>query len=112
MRLRALNHFMKLPTFDPLPLPSFHERQRFNPATMIQSILQYIAAKLDNPLIPWKRLVVGFSLAQFAFENWLLWRQYGVYSRTVRPKTIEKEVDQATFDKSQVTFPIHRVCRL
>jgi STE24 endopeptidase len=69
---------------------------------MIHSILQFIAARLDSPLIPWKRLVVGFSLFQFSFENWLLWRQFGVYSRTIRPKTIEKEVDQKTFDKSQV----------
>lgn len=69
---------------------------------MIHGILQLIASKLDSPFIPWKRLVVGFSLGQFFFENWLLYRQYGVYQRTIRPKTLEKEVDQTTFDKSQV----------
>ena|ERR1700761_2818009 len=74
------------------------------PFVMIQPILQFIASKLDSPFIPWKRLVVGFSLFQFSFENWLLWRQFGVYSGKIRPKTIEKEVDQQTFDKSQVCF--------
>jgi STE24 endopeptidase len=74
---------------------------------MIHSILQFIAAKLDNPLIPWKRLVGGFTIGQFVFENWLLWRQYGVYSRTIRPKTLEKEIDQKTFDKSQVCLKLY-----
>ena len=46
--------------------------------------------------------MLGFSVGQFVFENWLLWRQYGVYCRNVRPATLEKEVDQETFDKSQV----------
>jgi STE24 endopeptidase len=71
---------------------------------MIHSLLQLLAAKLDSPFIPWKRLVVGFSLGQFVFENWLLWRQFGVYKRTILPKTLEKEVDQTTFEKSQVCF--------
>lgn len=57
---------------------------------------------LDNPAIPWKKLIIGFSLGQFTFENWLLLRQYGVYSRKAIPKTLTKEVDQETFDKSQV----------
>jgi len=35
------------------------------------------------------------------FENFLLFRQYGVYSRKTIPKTLTKEVDQKTFDKSQ-----------
>jgi STE24 endopeptidase len=70
---------------------------------MIQEILQRLARLLDNPAIPWKNLVIGFSLGQFVFENWLLWRQYGVYKRTIRPKALEKEVDQDVYDKSQVS---------
>lgn len=68
---------------------------------MIHSILQALTRFLDNPAIPWKRLIIGFSLGQFVFENWLLYRQYGVYCRKAVPKTLTKEVDQSTFDKSQ-----------
>lgn len=62
---------------------------------------------LDRPLFPWKRLVVGFSLAEFALENWLLFRQYRVLQRTTVPKALEKEIDRDTFDKSQVHIPMH-----
>jgi hypothetical protein len=57
---------------------------------------------LDRPLFPWKRLVVGFSFAEFALENWLLFRQYRVLQRTSVPKALNKEIDTETFDKSQV----------
>jgi len=56
---------------------------------------------VDQPWIPWKNVVVGFSLGIFGLENWLLWRQYGVYKRTIRPKALEAEVNQETYDKSQ-----------
>ncbi|TID27280.1 CaaX prenyl protease [Venturia nashicola] len=68
---------------------------------MIQDVLNRLARLVDQPWIPWKNVVVGFSLGIFGLENWLLWRQYAVYTRTIRPKTLEKEVDQKTFDKSQ-----------
>ena len=69
---------------------------------MIQAFLQRLARWLDRPLFPWKKLVVGFSLAEFALENWLLFRQYRVLQRTIVPKALNKEIDQQTFDKSQV----------
>ncbi|KAF3005818.1 hypothetical protein E8E13_008130 [Curvularia kusanoi] len=68
---------------------------------MIQAFLQRLARWLDRPLFPWKKLVVGFSLAEFALENWLLFRQYRVLQRTTVPKALDKEIDQETFDKSQ-----------
>ncbi|KAF1920120.1 CaaX prenyl protease [Ampelomyces quisqualis] len=68
---------------------------------MIQGILQRLARWLDRPLFPWKRLVVGFSLAEFALENWLLFRQYRILQRTSVPKALNKEIDTETFDKSQ-----------
>ncbi|KAH8726348.1 CaaX prenyl protease [Phaeosphaeriaceae sp. PMI808] len=68
---------------------------------MIQAILQRLARWLDRPFFPWKRLVVGFSLAEFGLENWLLFRQYRVLQRTSVPKALSKEIDTATFDKSQ-----------
>jgi hypothetical protein len=63
---------------------------------------QRLAAAVDQSWIPWKNVVISFSVGQFALENWLLWRQYGVYKRTVRPKALAAEVDQETYDKSQV----------
>ena len=64
--------------------------------------MKRLARWLDRPFFPWKRLVVGFSLAEFALENWLLFRQYRVLQRTTVPKALNKEIDQETFDKSQV----------
>ncbi|KAH7132016.1 CaaX prenyl protease [Dendryphion nanum] len=68
---------------------------------MIQAILQRLGQWLDRPFFPWKKLVVGFSFAQFALENWLLFRQYGVLQKKTVPKALSKEIDQPTFDKSQ-----------
>lgn len=62
---------------------------------------QRLAQFLDRPFFPWKKLVLGFSVGQFLLENWLLYRQFGVYQRTIRPKALEHEVNQETFDKSQ-----------
>lgn len=61
-----------------------------------------LARWLDRPLFPWKRLVVGFSLTEFALENWLLYRQYRVLQRDTVPKALNKEIEKKTFDKSQV----------
>ena len=61
-----------------------------------------MARWLDRPFFPWKKLVIGFSLADFALGNWLLFRQYRVLSKTSVPKALENQVDKATFDKSQV----------
>ncbi|KAK0643031.1 peptidase family M48-domain-containing protein [Cercophora newfieldiana] len=64
-------------------------------------ILQRLARFLDRPLFPWKRLIIGFSVAQFLFEGFLGVRQYGVLKRTKPPKVLELEVSQEVFDKSQ-----------
>ncbi|KAF1942715.1 CaaX prenyl protease [Clathrospora elynae] len=68
---------------------------------MIQATLQRLARWLDRPLFPWKGLVAGFSLAQFAFENWLLFRQYRILQKTTVPKALDKDIEKDTFDKSQ-----------
>jgi len=64
--------------------------------------LQRLGRWLDRPFFPWKRLIVGFNLAEFALENWLLYRQYRVLQRTSVPKALDKEIERETFDKSQV----------
>jgi hypothetical protein len=68
---------------------------------------QRLARAVDQAWIPWKNVVVGFSLGLFGLENLLLWRQYGVLKRTIRPKALTAEIDQETFDKSQVRPPMY-----
>lgn len=63
---------------------------------------QRLAAILDRPLFPWKKLIVGFSLAQYLFEGFLSLRQYQVLKHTKPPKVLASEVSQEVFDKSQV----------
>jgi STE24 endopeptidase len=62
---------------------------------------QRLARVLDRPLFPWKKLIVGFSLAQYAFEGFLSLRQYQVLRKVKPPKVLESEVTQEVYDKSQ-----------
>ena len=62
---------------------------------------QRLAVFLDRPGFPWKNLILGFSLGQFAFESLLSLRQYQVLQHKKPPKTLENEITQETFDKSQ-----------
>jgi len=65
------------------------------------TIPQHLASYLDRPLFPWKKLIIGFSVGQYLLNSYLSYRQYQVLCRTVRPKTLESEVSQETYDKSQ-----------
>lgn len=65
------------------------------------SLLQRLAAYLDRPLFPWKKLIMGFSIGQFALETFLSFRQYRVLSALKPPAVLAKEVSQETFEKSQ-----------
>ncbi|KUI71594.1 CAAX prenyl protease 1 [Cytospora mali] len=64
-------------------------------------VLQRLAKFLDRPLFPWKKLIIGFSLAQYLFEGFLSLRQYQVLKKTKPPKVLEQEISQETYDKSQ-----------
>ncbi|KAI9704122.1 MAG: hypothetical protein M1836_006983 [Candelina mexicana] len=64
-------------------------------------LLQRLARFLDRPMFPWKRLIVGFSLGQYLFEGFLSLRQYRILKQKKPPKTLEGEVSQDVFDKSQ-----------
>ncbi|KAK0635346.1 peptidase family M48-domain-containing protein [Bombardia bombarda] len=64
-------------------------------------ILQRLGRFLDRPLFPWKRLIIGFSLAQYLFEGYLGFRQYGILNKTKPPKVLELEISQEVYDKSQ-----------
>ncbi|EAA32128.3 putative zinc metallo-protease [Neurospora crassa] len=63
--------------------------------------LQRLARFLDRPLFPWKKLIIGFSLANYFIEGFLGYRQYQVLKKTKVPKVLEHEVSQEVFDKSQ-----------
>ncbi|KZF24588.1 hypothetical protein L228DRAFT_245558, partial [Xylona heveae TC161] len=67
----------------------------------IMDFLQRLARFLDRPLFPWKNLLVGFSVGQFVFESFLSLRQYRVLQQKKPPKTLEGEISQEVFDKSQ-----------
>ncbi|TKA50003.1 hypothetical protein B0A49_12659, partial [Cryomyces minteri] len=64
-------------------------------------VLKRLGRWLDRPLFPWKKLIIGFSLGHYLFESYLSFRQYRVLQRIKVPKTLENEVDQTTFNKSQ-----------
>jgi len=64
-------------------------------------LLQRLAQSLDRPLFPWKKLIIGFSVAQYAFEELLSLRQYQVLKNTRPPKVLQQEVSQEVYDKSQ-----------
>jgi STE24 endopeptidase len=66
------------------------------------NLFQRLARFLDRPLFPWKKLIIGFSLAQYVFEGFLSLRQYQVLKQTRPPKVLQNEVSQEVFDKSQV----------
>ena len=67
----------------------------------VANLCQRLAGLLDRPLFPWKKLIVGFSIAQYLFEGFLSLRQYQVLKQTRPPKVLQKEVSQEVFDKSQ-----------
>jgi len=64
-------------------------------------LLRSLARTLDNPSIPWKSLILTFTLGEYALESYLSWRQYRVLSRTTIPPALRQEISQETYDKSQ-----------
>lgn len=56
---------------------------------------------LDTPNIPWKKIIAGFSIAQFTFETYLTYRQYKTLSGKQLPSVLEGEIDKETFEKSE-----------
>lgn len=56
---------------------------------------------MDSPSIDWKNVVTGLLVGKYAFETYINYRQYQVYQRTKPPVSIQKEISQETFAKSQ-----------
>ncbi|KAH3685594.1 hypothetical protein WICPIJ_003424 [Wickerhamomyces pijperi] len=66
------------------------------------SILQTLTAVLDSPSIPWKTIILGFTIAQYGFENYLSYRQHRALLNATEPPALLKEhMTQETFDKSK-----------
>ncbi|KAI4154460.1 MAG: hypothetical protein LQ341_000350 [Variospora aurantia] len=63
--------------------------------------LRVLGQSLDRSGFPWKKLIITFQVAQYVFEGFLSFRQYKILQETRPPKTLEGEVDQETYDKSQ-----------
>lgn len=64
-------------------------------------LIRRLGTFLDSPTIPWKSLIITFSIGQYALENYLAYRQFQVLKRTTIPKQLSQEVDQETHKKSQ-----------
>ncbi|AGO10617.1 AaceriABR163Wp [[Ashbya] aceris (nom. inval.)] len=56
---------------------------------------------LNRGDIPWKKVIVGLTLGQFAFETYLSYRQYRKLSEAVTPREIEGLIDEETMEKSR-----------
>ncbi|KAI5801602.1 putative CAAX prenyl protease 1 [Peziza echinospora] len=66
-----------------------------------KELLGSLAAALDIPGFPWKRLIIGFSFAQYLLESYLSARQHQKLKGKKIPKSLEGAVTQEVFDKSQ-----------
>ncbi|KAG5439640.1 hypothetical protein PCK2_000774 [Pneumocystis canis] len=62
---------------------------------------QDLKSRLDIPGFPWKELIISFIIAQYTFEQFLVFRQYKKLKEKKLPITLENIIDQETFDKSQ-----------
>ncbi|KAH9845349.1 CAAX prenyl protease 1-like [Teratosphaeria destructans] len=68
---------------------------------LIRRTIASAAALVDRPSIPWKTLILTFALGEYTLETYLAYRQYQVLKRTQIPSQLKREIDQATYDKSQ-----------
>lgn len=56
-------------------------------------------------------MIIGFQITQYLFEGFLSSRQYKVLQQTKPPRTLEGEIKQETFDKSQVSLSCDQPAR-
>ncbi|KTB17557.1 CAAX prenyl protease 1 [Nakaseomyces glabratus] len=65
------------------------------------TVFELFASLVDSPSIPWKSIITGFCISQFAFETYLTYRQYKVLQKNQLPPVLVNEIDKETFEKSQ-----------
>ncbi|ODV64176.1 zinc metalloprotease [Ascoidea rubescens DSM 1968] len=64
--------------------------------------IKTLATTFDIPGFNWKGLILGFTTAQFIFENYLTYRQYKVLQKSEPPETLKLDIPKETFSKSQL----------
>ncbi|CAK1368148.1 CAAX prenyl protease 1 [Cercospora beticola] len=64
-------------------------------------LLRRLGAAIDQDYIPWKTLIITFSVAEYALESYLTYRQYQILKSQRIPAQLKNEIDQKTHDKSQ-----------
>jgi STE24 endopeptidase len=60
-----------------------------------------LAVAADKPGTNWKGLVVGFTVGQYLFSNYLEYRQYRVFSKPAPPVELKNVIEEETFVKTQ-----------
>lgn len=60
-----------------------------------------MATAADKPGTNWKGYVLGFTVGQYVFTNYLEYRQFKVYNKKTPPPELEGVIDQETFEKTQ-----------
>lgn len=65
------------------------------------SFIEQFASLVDQPSIPWKKIILGFTTFQFAFETYLTYRQYKVLQKKEIHPSLKGSIDEETFTKTQ-----------
>lgn len=65
------------------------------------SLMQQFASLVDQPSLDWKKIILGFTTAQFVFETYLTYRQYKVLQKTQIRPSLKDAIDEETFTKTQ-----------
>ena len=68
---------------------------------VFSSHIKHLESLLDDETIPWKPLIIQLLLAVYAFETYVSYRQYRLYSQPAPPAELAKHVDLETYQKSQ-----------
>lgn len=67
------------------------------------TVFELFASLVDSPSIPWKSIITGFCISQFAFETYLTYRQYKVLQKNQLPPVLVNEIDKETLKSPKNT---------
>ncbi|KAG9076168.1 hypothetical protein FRC06_009666, partial [Ceratobasidium sp. 370] len=72
-----------------------------NPVAALQAGIENKLAFISTDPINWQGLVLAFSWGVWAFESYLIFRQYPNYSRPLPPPALREHFTEEVFKKSQ-----------
>ncbi|KAG8735911.1 hypothetical protein FRC10_010011 [Ceratobasidium sp. 414] len=72
-----------------------------NPVAALQAGIENKLAFISTDPINWQGLVLAFSWGVWAFESYLIFRQYPNYSRPTPPAALKEHFTEEVFQKSQ-----------